>query len=77
MDDLPSLMRTTYRLLRMNRDHPEQSTTGFTQRGRDHWVYGRAGQPCLRCGTPIKSAEQGEPPRQRTIYWCPNCQPPR
>jgi endonuclease VIII len=77
LDDLPALMRTTYRLLRMNRDHPEQSTTGFTQRGRDHWVYGRAGQPCLRCGTPIKSAEQGEPPRQRTIYWCPNCQRPR
>lgn len=34
-------------------------------------VYGRAGQPCRRCGTPIDSAAQG---RQR-IFWCPRCQP--
>jgi endonuclease-8 len=73
--DLPGLMRTAYRLLRMNRDHPEQSTTGFTQRGRQHWVYLRGGQPCLRCGTSVASAEQGEAPRQRLSFWCPTCQP--
>jgi endonuclease-8 len=73
--DLGSMMRTSYRLLRMNRDHPEQSTTGITVRGRQHWVYLRAGQPCQRCGTTIRVAEQGEPPRQRTTYWCPTCQP--
>lgn len=72
--DLPRLVRTAYRLLRMNRDHPEQSTTGFTQRGRQHWVYLRRGQPCLRCGTPIAAADQGEPPRQRVSFWCPACQ---
>lgn len=73
--DLASILRTSYRLLRMNRDHPEQSTTGLTQRGRQSWVYLRSGQPCQRCGAHVKSAEQGEPPRQRTIYWCPQCQP--
>lgn len=35
-------------------------------------VYGRAGQPCLRCGTPIRARRQGE--QQRTTYWCPTCQ---
>ncbi len=35
-------------------------------------VYGRAGQPCRRCGTPIRSALQG--PQPRTTYWCPTCQ---
>ena len=75
VSDLASMMRTSHRLLRMNRDHPEQSTTGYTQRGRQHWVYGRSGLPCLRCGTAISAAEQGEPPRQRTSYWCPTCQP--
>lgn len=34
-------------------------------------VYGRAGQPCRRCGAPVESAPQG---RQRT-FWCPCCQP--
>jgi formamidopyrimidine-DNA glycosylase len=33
-------------------------------------VYGRAGQPCRRCGTPIRRAVQ----QQRATYWCPRCQ---
>lgn len=73
--DLLALATTSYRVLRANRDHPEQSTTGYTARGREHWVYERAGQPCLRCRTKIKRAEQGVPPRARGTYWCPHCQP--
>lgn len=34
-------------------------------------VYGRAGQPCLTCGTPIASAIMA----QRNTFWCPRCQP--
>lgn len=73
--DLPRLVATAQRLMRVNRDHPEQSTTGHLERGRQHWVYQRAGQGCLRCRCPIRSAEQGRPPRQRSTYWCPTCQP--
>ncbi|MBV9593249.1 MAG: Fpg/Nei family DNA glycosylase [Actinobacteria bacterium] len=73
--DLSTMTTTAYRLLRANRDHPEQSTTGLTGRGQEHWVYGRGGQPCRRCGSPIRSAEQGTPPQQRITYWCPTCQP--
>lgn len=36
------------------------------------WVYRRAGRPCRRCGTLIRSAQQGDLPR--TTYWCPGCQ---
>jgi formamidopyrimidine-DNA glycosylase len=36
------------------------------------WVYGRAGEPCLRCKTPIRRAvHQG-----RATYYCPTCQTP-
>jgi len=35
-------------------------------------VYRRAGRPCPRCGTPIRSGGQGED--NRTAYWCPGCQ---
>ena len=35
-------------------------------------VYGRAGQPCKRCGTAILAKRQGE--QARTTYWCPTCQ---
>ena len=33
-------------------------------------VYGRAGEPCRVCGTPIRQIRQG----QRSTYFCPNCQ---
>jgi endonuclease-8 len=35
-------------------------------------VYGRRGQPCHRCGTPIQMARQGE--QARSSYWCASCQ---
>jgi formamidopyrimidine-DNA glycosylase len=38
----------------------------------DAMVYGRAGQPCRVCGTPIRQLRQG----QRSTYWCPVCQKP-
>lgn len=37
------------------------------------WVYGRAGQACRRCGTPIEADRIGE--HARITYWCPACQP--
>lgn len=73
--DLEAVVRTAHRFLRANRDHPEQSTTGRSGRGQEHWVYGRAGEACLRCRTPIMLAQQGAPPYQRPTYWCPACQP--
>ncbi len=36
-------------------------------------VYGRRGQPCHRCGTPVRMARHGE--QARSSYWCPSCQP--
>jgi endonuclease VIII len=35
-------------------------------------VYRRAGRPCPRCGTPIRSRGLGD--ANRTAYWCPACQ---
>jgi endonuclease-8 len=36
------------------------------------WVYGRRGQPCRKCGTPIESVKRGL--EARSMYWCPGCQ---
>ena len=35
-------------------------------------VYGRTGQPCRRCRTPIESRVFGD--NARRLYWCPSCQ---
>jgi formamidopyrimidine-DNA glycosylase len=50
-----------------------QLTTGDPRPGRRHWVYGRSGQPCRRCGTPIRV--RGTREAGRATYWCPSCQP--
>jgi formamidopyrimidine-DNA glycosylase len=36
-------------------------------------VYGRAGKPCLRCRTAVRSVRQAG----RSTYFCPRCQPGR
>ncbi|WP_399889921.1 Fpg/Nei family DNA glycosylase [Streptomyces sp. BBFR51] len=61
------------RLLEANRDRPVRRTTGL--RGQDLFVYGRAPRPCLRCGTSVRVADQGDGSRERPTYWCPTCQP--
>jgi formamidopyrimidine-DNA glycosylase len=35
-----------------------------------YWVYGRAGEPCRRCGSTIKQIKQG----QRSSFYCGSCQ---
>ena len=47
-------------------------TTGRMSPSEPLWVYGRAGQRCLKCGSTIKSAKTG--PDARLTYWCPSCQ---
>ena len=37
---------------------------------RKLYVYERGGEPCRRCGTPIRQLVQG----QRSTYYCPSCQ---
>ena len=41
-------------------------------RSIDKRVYGRAGRPCQRCGTIVRSRGPGDD--NRTTYWCPGCQ---
>ncbi len=73
---LDRLLDLAHRLLMSNRGRPGPVTTGDTRRGRHFWVYGRGGEPCRRCGTPVEHSTQGPAGEDRVIYWCPSCQPP-
>jgi endonuclease-8 len=75
---LERLVATARRLLLANVGRsrgPERSTTEGAREagGAPLWVYGRAGRPCRRCGTPIRSASLGRE-LPRTVWWCPSCQ---
>jgi endonuclease VIII len=61
------LWDNTARQLRANLERASRITWGDGQA-----VYGRRGQPCPRCGTPVRAARQGE--QARVTYWCPSCQ---
>ncbi|MEN0086274.1 MAG: DNA-formamidopyrimidine glycosylase family protein [Leifsonia sp.] len=73
--DLPAAVALGHRLITANRDRTVRVTTGDTRRGRNTWVYGRRGQPCRRCGTPIRSSSLGRTElEERVTYYCPVCQ---
>jgi len=42
--------------------------SGYFQ--QHYWVYGRGGEPCRKCGAPIKQIRQG----QRSSFYCKHCQ---
>ena len=71
---LAALVDLAKRLLEANKERPGQVTTGSRRRGEERWVYGRAGRPCRRCGTPVRTADQGSDPEGRVTFWCPRCQ---
>jgi endonuclease-8 len=72
--DLGRMVELAHRLLVANRDRPMRVTTGETRPGRTLWVYGRRRGACLRCGTTIRTADQGPAGEERVTYWCPHCQ---
>ena len=51
----------------------QRRTTHASDPGASLWVYGRAGEPCRRCGEPIRRRIQGAD--ARVTFWCPRCQP--
>ena len=81
-DQVSCLVATARKFLRANVTEGLAAMTtylGFrrtTRRdapGERLWVYGRVGEPCRRCATPVKISKQGRD--ARLTYWCPTCQP--
>jgi len=72
LDDktLRALIAKAQELLRASVGKPN---AGGVERRPTMWVYMRAGQPCRRCHTRIRSARQGVDIRHTA--WCPACQP--
>lgn len=72
-----ALLASAEQLLKANLRSALRTTTGppgAVARGGRLFVYGRAGKPCRRCGTPVRVDRQGA--QARLTYWCPHCQQP-
>ena len=78
-DVVRSIYENAVELLRTNLGPGRRATVGELRGVRRRpetallWVYERVGLPCLRCGTRIERALQGDD--ARSTYWCPTCQP--
>ncbi|HEX7740268.1 MAG TPA: DNA-formamidopyrimidine glycosylase family protein [Marmoricola sp.] len=76
-DDLVGLLAEGVRVGRIDTVHPEHTpeAMGRPPRVDDHggevYVYRRTGQPCLVCGSAVRTAELAG----RNSFWCPSCQP--
>jgi DNA-formamidopyrimidine glycosylase len=74
--DLVGLMHDAVVRGRIDTVRPEHDpvATGRAPRvdrhGGEVYVYRRADQPCLVCGTPVRTKEFGG----RNLFWCPRCQ---
>jgi formamidopyrimidine-DNA glycosylase len=78
-DEIRRLLRAIRRALRLGLDRQGASLRdyalpdGASGRMQDEFrVYGREGEPCFRCGTPIAKIRAAG----RGTWFCPTCQPP-
>lgn len=75
-DDLVPLMNTGVRTGRIDTVRPEHEPEAMgrepraDRHGGEVYVYRRAGQRCLVCGTLVRIAELAG----RNLFWCPGCQ---
>ena len=75
VDDIGHVIERGHRLITVNSSRVQRVFTGNTRRGEHHFVFGREGRPCRRCGTGIRRGELGDDPvRMRNTFWCPHCQ---
>ena len=73
---LRAVYALAHRLMRENVRPGLRATTPLRVQKQSRarfWVYGRAGQPCIRCGDRVRRRQQGD--EGRDTFWCPRCQP--
>jgi endonuclease-8 len=76
-DDLRALMKEGVARGRIDTVHTAHTPEAMRRaprvdrHGGEVYVYRRAGQPCLVCGTEVRRGDMVG----RNLYWCPVCQP--
>jgi formamidopyrimidine-DNA glycosylase len=71
--EIASLVRSIRQTLESEIERSRSERPAYLHEGseNDFRVYGRGGEPCPRCRSPIARFVQGG----RSSYYCPRCQP--
>lgn len=69
---LRAALKCAARLMRQNLGGGHMRTTRRRFGGSRLWVYGRSGETCFECRTPVRMRRQGD--QGRSTYYCASCQ---
>jgi endonuclease-8 len=75
IDGLRELVALGTAMIRVNASLGALNTTGRKLGSSDHWVHGSARGRCAVCGATLSYRDGDSTPWQRSITWCPECQP--
>ncbi|MCW2600081.1 MAG: Formamidopyrimidine-DNA glycosylase [Frankiales bacterium] len=73
-EDIRAVMRAGVKIGQIvtTRSQDRERRSGAVSREDAHYVYRRAGLPCRRCGTEVRTQVMAA----RNLFWCATCQPP-
>jgi endonuclease VIII len=75
IDGLVDLVAIGTAMIRANAVNGPLNTTGRKLGTSDHWVHGTGRGRCPVCGATLGYRDADSTPWQRSITWCPACQP--
>ena len=75
IDGLADLVAIGTALIRTNAERGPQNTTGRRLQTDARWVHGVGRRPCPVCGDRLSYERDDRTSWQRSITWCPTCQP--
>jgi endonuclease-8 len=75
IDGLADAVAIATALIRTNAERGPQNTTGRRLATDARWVHGVGRRPCPVCGDRLEYRSDRDTPWQRSITWCPGCQP--
>ena len=75
IDALEALVALGVAMIRFNAERGPQNTTGRRMHSDAKWLHGSGRRPCPVCGSRLSYRDADHTPWQRSITWCPKCQP--
>jgi endonuclease-8 len=75
IDSLETLVALGVAMIRFNAERGPQNTTGRRMHTDAKWLHASGRRPCPVCGSRLSYRDADHTPWQRSITWCPKCQP--
>lgn len=72
--DVENILGSARRMMQRSMQQPIRDVMEQVSTLEESAVHARSGRPCLGCGGTVRVAMIGDPPEERTMFYCPRCQ---